>query len=845
MPVSCAASGCKSRYTLEARKKGITFHRFPRSNPALLDKWRVAMKRATITGELWMPSRYQRLCSLHFKQSCFDTTGQTKRLRDDVIPSIFNFTEDMQTQVSESLPKEESGPSTASMPPTPEAVSETPAVETVAGKNEAAINCVPLQDHLYFIPDVETLKRKLQASEESRAQKEKELRNAKDREKRLRQPCPSIYKEIRKRKLLSPLLQEKLQTVGDIPLELFRKPECEYSPQQRLFCLTLQLYDPMSYKHLRNEFKLPLPGPRKLRQWLKTDGDKPGVNILVLEALLEKKQEHPKLYTRASLALDTMSIQQHVAFNSQRNELVGFVGLGNGVESSGNKEVANEVIMFMLVATAGDWKAPIAYFLMNSLTAEAQRQLLFHVLHELCEHGFEIVAITMERLLRNREMCSLLGCGFHDPTQLQTHFSLPNKEKKHYIIFDVNYEQNMIQELLEETGTLHSPDGTITWKQIDDAMNVQKHEIQMNKDHFIQKQIIRQLTEISLAVNKLTYTIGNSLSTLHELKYETLVESTASIVFIQAIEEYLLSLTTSDNCRLYQGPRLWNILGVLVNITSYKALLPQLLQDQDYILTHRFSTDHLKMFFNRLRKANGTDQDPTALHVKEAVKHLLGQCGLCNDLMPPMIPSLVYATGHQAPNSYLHNLCSPFPENSVSLQDHVYTSPVLDTMLHDSRMYIAGWVVRRAFGQLACTKCRCALVTKDSPNDFRSAYHLLQLKDGTAYFMPSGAVIRTVLQAEKELHHMLRTDQYRPQTACFVLQYRVLLLLGSDDIFDLKEHIMLTESGIDNHHFHLVRLVTSLFYALRQPYIAKLTQRCQYRKHMKHILTSSVFTQAL
>ncbi|XP_043931773.1 THAP domain-containing protein 2-like [Protopterus annectens] len=91
MPVSCAAYGCNSRNTLESRQQGVTFHRFPLSNKPLLQEWRLAMKRSKHNGELWMPSPYQRICSLHFEKQSFDETGQTRRLRSNAVPSIFNF----------------------------------------------------------------------------------------------------------------------------------------------------------------------------------------------------------------------------------------------------------------------------------------------------------------------------------------------------------------------------------------------------------------------------------------------------------------------------------------------------------------------------------------------------------------------------------------------------------------------------------------------------------------------------------------------------------------------------------------------------------------------------------
>ncbi|KAM4748916.1 DNA transposase THAP9 [Rhinophrynus dorsalis] len=878
MPVSCAASGCKSRYTLEARENGITFHRFPRSNPALLDKWRLAMKRATSNGELWMPSRYQRLCSLHFKQSCFDTTGQTKRLRDDVIPSIFNFPDDAQTDVSESKTEQMPEASISSTPTLPEAQTAVPTVEVISSNKDASISWqVPLQDHLYFIPDVETLKRKLQASEDSRAQKEKELRNAKDREKRLRQTYPSIYQKLQKRNLLSPQLLERLQPYGDIPLELYKKPESEYSVQQRLFSLTLQLHDPLSYKYLRNEIKLPLPGPRMLRQWLKTDCDKPGISSLALEALLQKKEEHPELYTRACLSVGSMPIQQHITYDSQQNELIGFVNLGIGGDANVIQEVANEALIFVLVGTAGHWKTPIAYFLMKTLTAGTQKEILLHVLHELSDNGFEVVAVTMERQRRNEEMCTLLGCKFADLRQLQTHFSLPESEYKHYILFDVSKERRLISDMLEDSETLQSPSGPIMWQYIDRLMNLQKTSVLQTGNDMLPTTRFSQLMKLKLMVNTLCFTVANALKMLQELKWEAFTDSSATVDFLQVIdriinvltstsplvqgdkspvnhnnlqeklcilqetEDYLLSLVTCDRSFLYQSASGWYILGLLVNITSLKALLPNLLLTQNWIMTEKFSTHHLKSFVNDVQKAGEWGKKPTAAQVKHAVRRLQAQCGLwkisthSRDLNNEM--GFVTIPEDQISCSYLQHLQSPFLENCIKLPDHFYSSRVLDIMLQNSEMYIAGWIVREAFTQLVCNKCRCALVSGDTQQDFRNAYHLLQLKEGRFHFIPSNGTIKTVQTASKEFYYMLNNSKIQHKHSPLMLEQRVLSLLGSTDIFDLKEHIAQTVFGIDNHHFQLLRKITSLYYGLRQAYVLRLTQTSQYKAHVKQILT--------
>eukprot|EP00057_Strongylocentrotus_purpuratus_P001849 XP_003723332.1 PREDICTED: THAP domain-containing protein 2 [Strongylocentrotus purpuratus] len=79
----CAAFNCTNRLK---KGSGITFHRFPKSGSALLKEWLVKMRR-----DKWIPNKYSTMCSIHFEEVCFDRTGQTTRLREGSIPTIFNF----------------------------------------------------------------------------------------------------------------------------------------------------------------------------------------------------------------------------------------------------------------------------------------------------------------------------------------------------------------------------------------------------------------------------------------------------------------------------------------------------------------------------------------------------------------------------------------------------------------------------------------------------------------------------------------------------------------------------------------------------------------------------------
>ncbi|XP_029920943.1 THAP domain-containing protein 2-like [Myripristis murdjan] len=92
MPQHCAAYDCKNRRTAQSRQQGITFHRFPKEQNRR-KKWEVALRR-----KYFRATDESVLCCEHFKPEDFDRTGQTVRLRSDVIPSVFNFPAHLQTK---------------------------------------------------------------------------------------------------------------------------------------------------------------------------------------------------------------------------------------------------------------------------------------------------------------------------------------------------------------------------------------------------------------------------------------------------------------------------------------------------------------------------------------------------------------------------------------------------------------------------------------------------------------------------------------------------------------------------------------------------------------------------
>uniref|UniRef100_UPI00358F302D uncharacterized protein isoform X1 n=1 Tax=Myxine glutinosa TaxID=7769 RepID=UPI00358F302D len=96
-------------------------------------------------------------------------------------------------------------------------------------------------------------------------QLQRELRNAKDREKRSRKTLESVMSELKEKNFINEELEQKLELYADIPLELLAKAGPAYSEKQREFALTLHLHGPKAYSYLSDVKHIPLPHPHTLQ----------------------------------------------------------------------------------------------------------------------------------------------------------------------------------------------------------------------------------------------------------------------------------------------------------------------------------------------------------------------------------------------------------------------------------------------------------------------------------------------------------------------------------------------------------------------------------------------------
>ncbi|KAM8966902.1 THAP domain-containing protein 2 [Pelodytes ibericus] len=201
MPKSCAVCGAVMR-----RGGGRSFHRFP-IDPEKRSKW------VCLTGrEHFIPNKETVLCSDHFEDHCFDRTGQTIRLREDSMPTLFGG---LRKQLVEPLNEL--------------SVKKEIKLEEDSVCHEGLSVTV---DHCYALACPETAKKKIAELQRENETLKKTVKSNRQRERRLARKWRATLDVLQGLKCPQGLTTNKAQEMlgnilGSISLELFdRKNNC-------------------------------------------------------------------------------------------------------------------------------------------------------------------------------------------------------------------------------------------------------------------------------------------------------------------------------------------------------------------------------------------------------------------------------------------------------------------------------------------------------------------------------------------------------------------------------------------------------------------------------------------
>jgi len=126
-----------------------------------------------------------------------------------------------------------------------------------------------------------------------------------------------------------------------------------------------------------------------------------GITQKLLNAIVVKEIEmkQKKLNLVGGLIMDEILVREAVHFNGKH--LQGCINYGHKTNDSDAIPKAIEVLVFLIVALNSHWKIPVAYFLINVLTAEEKANLLETCLINVQETGAIVKTITFDGATSN------------------------------------------------------------------------------------------------------------------------------------------------------------------------------------------------------------------------------------------------------------------------------------------------------------------------------------------------------------------------------------------------------------------------------------------------------------
>lgn len=234
--------------------------------------------------------------------------------------------------------------------------------------------------------------------------------------------------------------------------------------------------------------------------------------------------------------LDAMSIKKCIQYDASKGTNTGFVNLGVGGPTDSD-DVATEVLVFMVVGLTGKWKAPVAYFLTNSLQATTQHKLVKHTIISLNEIGIQTCAMTLDGHATNVAMCSLFGCQMDPALELKSHFNIDGYDQPIYVFLDACHMIKLVRNLLQAYQIIKSPTGAIKWQYIHFLHQEQqtlglRFANKLSQRHL---EFQKQKMKVNLAVQTISSSVAKALQLMLQLKQAQFFGCEATIEFIQVL----------------------------------------------------------------------------------------------------------------------------------------------------------------------------------------------------------------------------------------------------------------------------------------------------------------------
>lgn len=769
-------------------------------------------------------------------------------------------------------------------------VDRVPSLDTEKTSKIPKVSC--------FSPKKAALKRKLSVSQEnlvSARKKIKVLLQSKRRLLKRNANLKNILDELKKNSMLSTnslgILEDCSEGVADLVKRQVAKKSnksvpTSYSPELRSFALTLNFYSPHAYRYVRKTFDTCLPHPRTIEKWYQTVPGEPGFTSTSFRALHNKSvaaSANGKTIL-CSLMMDEVAIRQQVEWDGQKYH--GYIDMGTQLDHDTLPEAKN-ALTFMVVAVNDQWKLPVGYFLIDGLCGTERSNLVKQCLEKLNEVGIKVISLTFDGAGSNITMIKTLGCNL-DPNDMKTFFHHPVTNEPVFVFLDPCHMLKLVRNTLAEKGcVVDSENKSVKWEYIKKLHTLQQHEGLHLGNKIKNKHIdwIRKKMNVKLAAQLLSESVACSLEfcLLEEFPEFEGCEATIKFIrifnrlfdilnsrnlkasewkcpvnyknykkyvdFLKEARAYILSLKQPITEKtLLKSNRKTGFLGFIVCIDSLLGLYDTIVVSGRYgmtfLLTYKFSQDHIELFFGKLRRLGGCNNNPTARQFKSAYKKLLiyndvqdvlrgnslplqsvpiltasSKCISNNnvDSEPPSIHAINLSVGR---NRILDENVS---ESALCDHDYVYVPHPTHLSLCTQKIvaYIAGFVVFKLKQCLKCETCLDAL--ESTSHSFINS--LIMVKDKGALIFPSDDVIDVCMTCEKKFRthaaYFVSSGKNLSRVTLNELMQSVLETYLMRNIFSKLDNHIKDFGPMENHLIFLIKAIAEKYLQVRCHYAGK------------------------
>jgi len=190
--------------------------------------------------------------------------------------------------------------------------------------------------------------------------------------------------------------------------------------------IKLMLYALFIHRSILN-----LPHSSSIRHWHSSINAEPGFHKEIISFLKNLPSEDKD----CNMIFDSILIRQQLLWNEQERKFVGHVNYGNDIYIEESDTLANEALVFMLVALNSKWKWPTGYFLKKSLSGTILAELILTL---TSDSELKVRSITCDGANVNISALNKLGCNIYvnNYDSIVNSFKHPIRDYNVYVILD-------------------------------------------------------------------------------------------------------------------------------------------------------------------------------------------------------------------------------------------------------------------------------------------------------------------------------------------------------------------------------------------------------------------------